>query len=93
MGIKQVLLTIKCLLIVPNPESALNEEAGRLLLENYEDYAKTARLMTSIHAQPQAKASIAAAEEAPTDAKTPVVAVDKKTSAQQQQKKKALKRL
>lgn len=42
--------TIKCLLIVPNPESALNEEAGRLLLERYEDYAKHAKLMTSIHA-------------------------------------------
>jgi ubiquitin-conjugating enzyme E2 S len=31
--------TIKCLLIVPNPESALNEEAGRLLLEDYEECA------------------------------------------------------
>ena len=44
--------TIKCLLIVPNPESALNEEAGRLLLERYEDYASHARLITSIHAKP-----------------------------------------
>jgi hypothetical protein len=43
-------LSVKCLLIFPNPESALNEEAGRLLLENYEDYAKHARLMTKIHA-------------------------------------------
>ena len=33
-------------------ESALNEEAGKLLLENYADYEKHARLMTSIHAQP-----------------------------------------
>ena len=33
LGIKHVLLTVKCLLIVPNPESALNEEAGKLLLE------------------------------------------------------------
>jgi ubiquitin-conjugating enzyme E2 S len=38
-------------LIVPNPESALNEEAGRLLLERYEDYASHARLITSIHAK------------------------------------------
>ncbi|XP_015424949.1 PREDICTED: ubiquitin-conjugating enzyme E2 S, partial [Myotis davidii] len=30
LGIRHVLLTIKCLLIHPNPESALNEEAGRL---------------------------------------------------------------
>ncbi|KAG2191327.1 hypothetical protein INT46_010223 [Mucor plumbeus] len=50
LGIEHVLLTIKCLLIVPNPESALNEEAGKLLLEHYEDYAKRARLYTSIQA-------------------------------------------
>jgi hypothetical protein len=43
--------TIKCLLIAPNPDSALNEEAGKMLLEAYEDYAKRARLHTSIHAQ------------------------------------------
>lgn len=41
-------------MIVPNPESALNEEAGKLLLENYDDYAKHARLMTKIHAQNKA---------------------------------------
>ena len=29
---------IKCLLIVPFPESALNEEAGKLFMENYEDF-------------------------------------------------------
>ncbi|XP_078511049.1 ubiquitin-conjugating enzyme E2 S [Lissotriton helveticus] len=51
LGIRHVLLTIKCLLIHPNPESALNEEAGRLLLENYEEYASRARLLTEIHAQ------------------------------------------
>ncbi|XP_012589013.1 PREDICTED: ubiquitin-conjugating enzyme E2 S [Condylura cristata] len=49
LGIRHVLLTIKCLLIHPNPESALNEEAGRLLLENYEEYAARARLLTEIH--------------------------------------------
>ena len=42
---------IKCLLIVPNPESALNEEAGKLLLEAYEDYSSRAKMMTQIHAQ------------------------------------------
>lgn len=44
--------TIKCLLIVPNPESALNEEAGKLLLEQYEDYSTRAKLYTEIHAKP-----------------------------------------
>jgi len=52
LGIKHVLLTIRCLLIYPNPESALNEEAGRLLLEQYEEYAKRAKMMTEVHAQP-----------------------------------------
>ncbi|KAI8141387.1 ubiquitin-conjugating enzyme/RWD-like protein [Fennellomyces sp. T-0311] len=51
LGIAHVLLTIKCLLIVPNPESALNEEAGKLLLEQYDDYAKRAKLYTNIHAR------------------------------------------
>ncbi|XP_046398325.1 ubiquitin-conjugating enzyme E2 S [Ischnura elegans] len=50
-GIKHILLTIKCLLIVPNPESALNAEAGKLLLERYDDYAQRAKMMTEIHAQ------------------------------------------
>ncbi|KAL5278575.1 UBE2S family protein [Megaselia abdita] len=51
LGIKHILLTIKCLLIVPNPESALNEEAGKLLLERYDDYSQRAKMMTEIHAQ------------------------------------------
>lgn len=50
LGIKHILLTIKCLLIVPNPESALNEEAGMLLLEQYEDYCRRAKMFTEIHA-------------------------------------------
>ncbi|RKP06356.1 ubiquitin-conjugating enzyme/RWD-like protein, partial [Thamnocephalis sphaerospora] len=51
LGIAHILLTIKCLLITPNPDSALNDEAGRLLSERYEDYAKRARLLTTIHGQ------------------------------------------
>ncbi|XP_007550067.1 ubiquitin-conjugating enzyme E2 S [Poecilia latipinna] len=50
LGLRHVLLTIKCLLIHPNPESALNEEAGRLLLEDYAEYESRARLLTEIHA-------------------------------------------
>ncbi|OAJ39090.1 hypothetical protein BDEG_22962 [Batrachochytrium dendrobatidis JEL423] len=50
-GIKHILLTIKCLLIVPNPESALNEEAGRLILEDYEEFSKHAILITKIYGQ------------------------------------------
>ncbi|XP_063902519.1 ubiquitin-conjugating enzyme E2 S-like [Zophobas morio] len=50
LGISHILLTIKCLLIEPNPESALNEDAGKLLLQKYDEYAKRARLMTTVHA-------------------------------------------
>ncbi|POW23556.1 hypothetical protein PSHT_00006 [Puccinia striiformis] len=46
-----ILTVIKCLLIYPNPESALDEEAGRLLLENYDEYFTRAKLWTDIHAK------------------------------------------
>ncbi|KAG0290600.1 hypothetical protein BGZ96_005941 [Linnemannia gamsii] len=55
LGLKHILLVVKCLLIYPNPESALNEEAGRLLLERYDDYARHAVLMTGIHAKSAGK--------------------------------------
>ncbi|KAK7207706.1 ubiquitin-conjugating enzyme [Myxozyma melibiosi] len=50
VDLRHVLLVIRCLLIEPNPESALNEEAGKLLLENFKDYERMARLMTTVHA-------------------------------------------
>lgn len=43
--------TIYCLLILPNPDSALNATAGHLLQDDYESFARQARLMTSIHAR------------------------------------------
>uniref|UniRef100_A0A1I8GA78 E2 ubiquitin-conjugating enzyme n=2 Tax=Macrostomum lignano TaxID=282301 RepID=A0A1I8GA78_9PLAT len=49
-GLRHLLLVIKCLLIVPNAESALNQEAGRLLLEDYAEYFSRARLFTEVHA-------------------------------------------
>ncbi|KAG5178298.1 ubiquitin-conjugating enzyme E2S [Tribonema minus] len=41
---------IRCLLIVPFPESSLNDEAGKLFMESYEEFSRRARLMTSVHA-------------------------------------------
>ena len=41
---------IKCLLIFPFPESALNEEAGKLFMEDYNEYSKIAKLYTNIYA-------------------------------------------
>ena len=47
-----MLLVIRCLLIEPFPESALNEDAGKALLEDYAEYCKYAKLMTELHAAP-----------------------------------------
>jgi len=58
LGIKHILLTIKCLLIVPNPESALNEEAGKLLLEDYDEYFSRAKLFTEVHARTTCKSLV-----------------------------------
>ncbi|KAF5329744.1 hypothetical protein D9619_009176 [Psilocybe cf. subviscida] len=54
-GIGHILVTVKCLLIYPNPESALDEEAGKLLLEDYDSYCSRAKLITSVHATPKVK--------------------------------------
>ena len=51
MTIRHVLQIIRCLLIDPAPDSALNEEAGKLLIEDYAEYARLCKLMTSIHAK------------------------------------------
>jgi ubiquitin-conjugating enzyme E2 S len=59
--IRHVLQVIRCLLIEPFPESALNEEAAKMLLEDYEGYARHARLMTSIHAIPKKAEGVAEA--------------------------------
>ena len=42
---------IKCLLIIPFPQSALNEEAGKLFMEDYEQFFKIAKMFTQIHAK------------------------------------------
>lgn len=60
LGIREVLLTIKSLMISPNPESALNELAGKLMLEAFDEYARRAALMTSIHSLPSSAGNPAA---------------------------------
>ncbi|CAM9201224.1 unnamed protein product [Discosporangium mesarthrocarpum] len=44
---------IRCLLIVQYPESSLNDEAGKLFLESYDEFCRRAELMTSLHAMPK----------------------------------------
>lgn len=99
LGIKHILLTVKCLLIVPNAESALNEEAGKLLLEQYECYSQRAKMMTEIHAQ-AAKMTKFGVELAASSGDGPMAkkhAGDKKVAAEKKKllkdKKRTLKRL
>ena len=47
VGVGHVLQVVRCLLINPFPESALNEEAGKLLMEDYDQYFKKARARTA----------------------------------------------
>lgn len=51
LTLRHVLVTISCLLIQPNPDSALNAEAGALIQDDYESFARQAEMMTSIHAR------------------------------------------
>lgn len=88
-GIEHVLTVIKCLLIHPNPASALNEEAGKLLLEQYDDFAKHAKMMTEIHAR-----AAGSGNTTKTATSTNKTAKDKKrTLVGKTDKKRALKRL
>jgi ubiquitin-conjugating enzyme E2 S len=44
---------VRCLLIVPFPESALNESAGKMFMEDYEEYFKHAKMLTELYAKPK----------------------------------------
>lgn len=50
LTLKDILVTISCLLIQPNPDSALNQKAGALIQDDYTSFSRQARLMTRIHA-------------------------------------------
>lgn len=54
-SLSHILAVIRCLLIVPFPESSLNDEAGKLFMESYDEYFRKAKLVTNVHA---AKATI-----------------------------------
>jgi len=40
-------------MMVPFPESALNEEASRLFMESYQEYYKIAKMHKELHALPK----------------------------------------
>ncbi len=52
-----ILEVIKCLMIYPFPESALNEEAAKLFMDNYQEYFKHAKLLTELYAVSKEKKS------------------------------------
>jgi len=94
LGIGHVLQVVRCLLINPFPESALNDEAGKLFMEDFEEYTKKARMYTEVHAR--SKADVAT--EDGTDGSEPVEKrqkpVDSKAAEKRRmEKKKSLKRL
>lgn len=47
--LSHIVNVIRCLLIVPFPESSLNDEAGKLFMESYTEYFKRAKLMADVH--------------------------------------------
>jgi ubiquitin-conjugating enzyme E2 S len=53
-SLKHIFEVIKCLLIVPFPESSLNEEAGRQFMEDYDSFCNHAKVYTEVHARPNA---------------------------------------
>ncbi|KAF9664482.1 hypothetical protein SADUNF_Sadunf16G0023400 [Salix dunnii] len=57
---------LRLLSFSPLTESALNEQAGKMLLENYEEYARHARIYTGIHAKPKPKFKSGAISESTT---------------------------
>jgi len=56
-SLSHIFQIIKCLLIVPFPESSLNDEAGKLFMESYDEFYNQAKLYTSIHARPSLQQS------------------------------------
>jgi len=90
-SIGHILQVIRCLLIVPFPESSLNDEAGRLFMESYDEYASHAAMMNRIHAAggrvgaQSAEGAVECEEEAKRKAE--------KLKQQAQKTKKSLRRL
>jgi ubiquitin-conjugating enzyme E2 S len=93
LTIKHVLCVIRCLLIEPNAESALNEEAGKLLLENYEDFAKRAAMYTKIHAKSGAADKAVSEKAEAVSASATIVKPKPVAQAPAAAKKSTLKRL
>jgi ubiquitin-conjugating enzyme E2 S len=64
---KHCLAVIRCLLLEPFPESSLNEEAGKLFMESYQEYFKRTKLHADIHGRVTSIKPISATESSTTD--------------------------
>eukprot|EP00931_Biecheleriopsis_adriatica_P036391 TRINITY_DN20966_c0_g1_i1.p1 TRINITY_DN20966_c0_g1~~TRINITY_DN20966_c0_g1_i1.p1 ORF type:complete len:230 (+),score=52.02 TRINITY_DN20966_c0_g1_i1:85-690(+) len=90
----EILQVIRCLLIVPFPESALNEEAGKLFMESYNEYYSHAAMINRVHAVVAKEAPAGAEATVDDGADAEEAELAKKKARQQAQKaKKSLKRL
>lgn len=50
LTLRDVLVTITCLLVCPNPASALNAEAGHLMEDDFAEFEHRAKMWSRIHA-------------------------------------------
>lgn len=103
MGISHVLQVIRCLLIVPFPESSLNDDAGKLFMDDYDEYFRRAKLMTSVHAMKNSastcsvdgdagKNTVSASGKTASDASTSPTKKVKSNKASSNDKKKMMKK-
>lgn len=103
--LKHILQVIRCLLIIPFPESSLNDEAGKLFMESYDEYAARARIMTEVHAMPDGCKGSSSGSSGKMEADGGAVSssgssvdheaaiAQKKKAAEKDAKKKSMKRL
>jgi len=61
-SLSHVLTVIRCLMIVPFPESSLNDEAGKNFMESYDEYARRAKLLAGVHGLTSWSSGVAGAE-------------------------------
>ncbi len=88
-----VLQVIRCLLIVPFPESSLNDEAGKLFMESYDEYAARARILTEVHALPSDSSEASAGKSAGVEESSATSKENALKKKEKDAKKKSLKRL
>lgn len=51
MGVRDILIAVRSLMIVPNYDSALNGEAGKQIISSYEEFEAIARQKTDFYAE------------------------------------------